>query len=140
MKPKSILAFLFTLISLLVLIAGLVLSFSEFPSFETDCDGYSFFLFADRERVDAVIGEGELIKLRAINAGSFGDKYEVSLEGPDWIVVKPTSFSLRSDESKRIYLYASPDLGMEGKYDVIVTVKSECVTEGQKIEISVVEA
>lgn len=138
MKFKSFLAFLFTLIAILVVISGFVLAFSGL-FFKRECEDYSLFLFSDRERVDAVVGEGELIKLRAINAGSFGDDYDVSLEGPDWVVVKPGSFSLRSDESKRIYLYASPDLGVEGKYDVVVTVSSECVKESQEIEMSVIQ-
>lgn len=142
MRFNDFLAFLFTLIAVLIVISGFVLSMGEFFAEKPvgiDCDDYSLLLFPDESKVDTVIGEGKLVKLWTVNAGNFGDNYKVSSVAPDWVVVKPSSFSLRSDESKRIYLYMSPGLGTEGKYNVEVTVKSDCVTETQTIQVSVIK-
>jgi len=74
-----------------------------------------------------------------INAGSFSDNYEVSLEGPDWTIIKPTSFGLKPEEAKTLFLYVSPDFEAEGKYDIDVQVKSKCVSASQSIEVGVLK-
>jgi uncharacterized membrane protein len=122
--------------AIMIVVAGFSVEYAEL-FFKRDCEGYSLFLFADEDKIDTLVGKGELVKLRAINAGSFGDKYQVSLFGPEWAVIKPTSFSLRSEQAKTLFLYVSPDLGAEGKYEIDVTVKSECVSETQRIEVGV---
>ena len=139
MKFNSFLAFLLTLIAIVTVVAGFAVKFSGMLFIEKDCEGYALILFADENKVDAVVGKGELIRLRAVNAGSFGDKYQVSLFGPEWAIVKPTSFSLRSEEVKSLFVYVSPDLGTEGKYDLDVTVKSQCVSETERIEVGVIK-
>jgi len=137
MKFNSFLAFLLTLIAIVTIVTGFAIKFSETFFYRKDCEGYSLLLFADENKVDTIVGKGELIKLRAVNAGNFGDQYQVSLFGPEWAVVKPDSFTLRSEEAKTLFLYISPDLGAEGKYDLDVTVKSNCVSETEKIEVGV---
>jgi hypothetical protein len=138
MKANSFLALLFTLIAILTLLVGIVLQFSNLlQSMKGNCDGYSFFLFPDATKLDTEVGKGQLLKIRAINAGNFGDKYDVYLQGPPWTVVKPSSFELKAEESKTLFLYVSPDVGNEGKYDLYLTVKSGCVSESQMIEIGV---
>ena len=137
MKFNSLLAFLLTLIAIITIVAGFAIKFSETFFYKKDCEGYSLLLFADENKVDTVVGKGELIKIRAVNAGNFGDEYQVSLFGPEWAVVKPNSFTLRSEEVKSLFLYISPDLGAEGKYDLDVTVKSKCVSETERIEVGV---
>ncbi len=107
--------------------------------FGGDCNGYSLLLFPDENKVDTEVGKGKLVKIRAVNAGSFGDEFEVSLDGPEWVIIKPGSFSLKSEESKTLFLYVSPDLGMDGKYDIDVTVKSNCVSESKTIEVGVLK-
>lgn len=102
-----------------------------------NCDGYSLFLFPDEKKVDTEVGKGQLLKIRAINAGSFGDNYDVSLEGPEWTVIKPSTFGLKAEESKTLFLYISPDVGNEGKYYLDLSVKSNCVSESQTIEVGV---
>ena len=139
MKLNSILAFFLTLIAIITLVAGFAIKFSGMVPYKKDCEGYSLILFADDNEVDAVVGRGELIRLRAVNTGNYGDKYQVSLVGPEWAVVKPESFTLRSDEVKSLFVYVSPDRGMEGRYDLGVTVKSNCVSETEMIEIGVIE-
>ena len=137
MRFKSFLAFFLTLIAIIVVIAGFSIKFPRVTLKEEKCEGYSLFLFADENRVSTEVGKGKLIKLRAINAGEFGDKYEVSLNGPDWVVIKPASFRLKPDDSKRLFLYISPPIGIEGKYEIKVTVSSGCVSESQVIEVGV---
>jgi len=139
MKSKSFLAFFLTLIAIITVVAGFAVKFSGMMFYKRDCEGYSLILFADEDKVDAVVGKGELIRLRAVNAGVFGDKYEVSLSGPEWAVVKPDSFTLRSEEAKSLFVYVSPDFGMEGKYDLGVTVESDCVSEIERIEVGVIK-
>ena len=139
MKFKSFLAFFLTLIAIIIVVAGFAVRFSGMLFIRKDCEGYSLILFADEDKVDAVVGKGELIRLRAVNAGSFPDKYQVSLSGPEWAVVKPTSFTLRSEDVKSLFVYISPDLGTEGKYDLDVTVKSNCVSEMERIEVGVIK-
>jgi hypothetical protein len=138
MKANSFLAFLFTVIALLLIVFGLGMSYSNLlQPIRTSCDGYSLFLFPDEDKVDTEVGKGQLLKIRAINAGSFGDKYDVLLNGPEWAIVKPNSFGLRAEESKTLFLYISPDIGNEGKYYLDLTVKSECVSESKTIEVGV---
>jgi hypothetical protein len=137
MKFNSFLAFLFTLVAILVIVVGVALQFSEtfFPT--TNCDGYSLLVFPDENTVDALVGKGSLIRFWAVNSGSFGDEYQVSLSGPTWAVIKPTVFTLRSGEEKPLFVYISPDLGVKGKYNIDVTVKSKCVSETARIEVGV---
>jgi len=137
MKFNSLLALLFTIAAILIIIVGFAMSFLELYPIRMNCEGYSLFLFPDEKKLDTEVGRGKLLKIRAINAGSFGDRYEVSLKGPKWAVIKPNTFSLKSEESKTLFLYVSPDLGNEGKYYLDLTVKSKCVSESQTIEVGV---
>jgi len=139
MKFNSFLAFLFTLIAIVVLLSGLVLESARLIIFGGDCNDYSLLLFPDENKVDTEVGKGKLVKFRTINAGSFGDNYEVSLNGPEWAVIKPTEFGLKSEEAKTLFLYISPSIGTEGKYNIDINVKSKCVTESQTIEIGVLK-
>jgi uncharacterized membrane protein len=137
MKFNSFLALLFTIIAILVIIVGVGISYLDLTPTRSNCDGYSLFLFPDETKVDTEVGKGQLLKIRVINAGSFGDKYDVSLEGPEWTVIKPSTFGLKAEESKTLFLYISPDVGNEGKYYLDLTVKSNCVSESQTIEVGV---
>lgn len=138
MKTNSFLALLFTVIAIIIIIFGLGMSFSNLVlPVEKNCDGYSLFLFPDESKIDTEVGKGSLLKIRVINAGNFGDQYDVLLKGPEWVVVRPSSFGLKAEESKTLFLYVSPDVGNEGKYYLDLTVKSSCVSESQQIEVGV---
>jgi hypothetical protein len=139
MKLNNFLGFFFTILAILVIIYGAFWELTKPVSIEGNCDGYSLFLFPDQDKVDTEVGKGDLVKLRVINAGSFGDNYKVSLNGPEWAVIKPESFSLKSEEAKTLFLYVSPILGTEGKYDIEINVESKCVNESQKVEVGVLK-
>lgn len=141
MKFRGFFAFLLTLIAIVIVVYGFTVRFSGgfIPERKQPCEGYSVFLFPDEDKIDTEVGKGKLTRLRVINAGNFGDKYEVFLSGPEWAVIKPDSFSLKSEESKSLFLYISPDLGTEGKYELEVTVKSNCVSESERIEVGVLK-
>jgi len=140
MNSKSFLAFLLTLIAIITVVAGFAIKFHGMFYYKPeDCEGYSLILFADENKVDTVVGKGKLIFLRVVNAGDFGDKYQVSLFGPEWAVVKPDSFTLRSEEVKTLFVYISPDVGTEGRYDLDVTVSSDCVSGTERIEVGVIK-
>jgi len=141
MKFRGFFAFLLTLIAIIVVVYGFTTRFSGdfIPERKETCEGYSVFLFPDEDKIDTEVGKGKLMRLRVINAGSFGDKYEVCLTGPEWAVIKPDSLSLKSEESKSLFLYISPGIGIEGKYEIKVTIKSKCVTESETIEVGVLK-
>jgi len=136
MKFKDFLAFLLTLLAILVVVAGLIFEVVTLFT-EKSCEDYSLFLIPEETKINVEVGKGKLVKLKAVNAGKFIDKYKVEVDGPDWIVVKPESFSLEPEGMKTIFLYISPELGSEGKYEATVTVKSDCVQKSQKIDIGV---
>jgi hypothetical protein len=138
MRLNDLLAFLFTLIAALVVVSGLVLSFTGgIVQPKSTCDDYSLLLFPDQNKVDVIVGEAKLVKVRAVNAGQFSDKYEVSLIAPNWIIAKPTSFSIKAEESKLVFLYMSPGPESEGVYNIQVNVKSACASETTSIEVNV---
>jgi len=139
MKFREFLAFLFTLIAIIIVVAALAIEYSGGFVVEESCEGYSLFLFPDQDKLDTEVGKGALLRLRIINAGDFSDKYQVSLTGPEWAVIKPTSFNLKSEESRSLFLYVSPGFDAEGKYDLEVVVESKCVTESQRIEVGVLK-
>jgi hypothetical protein len=140
MRLNDLLAFLFTLIAALIVASGLVLSFTGgIVQPKSTCDDYSLLLFPDQNKVDIIVGEAKLVKVRAVNAGQFSDKYEVSLISPNWAIAKPTSFSIKTEESKIIFLYMSPGPESEGKYDIQINVKSACVSETTTIEANVLK-
>jgi hypothetical protein len=141
MRLNDLLAFLFTLIAALVVVSGLVLSFTGglISQPTPACDDYSLLLFPDQNKVDVIVGEAKLVKVRAVNAGQFSDRYEVSLIAPNWIIAKPTSFSIKAEESKLIFLYMSPGPESEGVYNIQVNVKSACVSETTSIEVNVLK-
>lgn len=139
MKFNHFLAFLLTLLAVVILVFGLIAEFLGIFIFESDCTGYSLLMFSDENKIDAKVGKGNLVKLITINAGSFSNNYEVSLEGPDWAVIKPTCFNLGPEESKTLFLYVSPDFEAEGKYDINVHVKSKCVCAREIIEVAVLK-
>jgi len=135
MKFREFLAFLFTLIAIIIVVAALAIEYSGGFVVEENCEDYSLFLFPDQDKLDTEVGKGALLRLRVINAGSFSDKYQVSLAGPEWAVIKPTSFNLKPEQSRSLFLYVSPGFEAEGKYDLEVVVESKCVTESQRIEV-----
>jgi len=137
MKLNNFLGFFFTLLAILIIVYGVILELAKPLYIEGNCDGYSLFLFPDQDKVGTEVGKGTLVKLRVINAGSFGDSYEVFLNEPEWAVIRPESFSLRSEEAKTLFLYVSPSIGTEGKYNLEINVKSKCVSESKNIEVGV---
>jgi hypothetical protein len=136
-KFNHLLAFLLTLIALLILTAGFVLEFLQIVIFSSDCYGYSVLMFQEDVNIDAEVGKGSLTKLIVINTGSYTDDYKVEIEGPKWLLIKPMSFTLKPEQSKNLFLYVSPDFDAEGKYEIIVTVNSKCVSESQIFDVSV---
>jgi uncharacterized membrane protein len=94
-------------------------------------------MFQEDVNIDAEVGKGSLTKLIVINTGSYTDDYKVEIEGPKWLLIKPMSFTLKPEQSKNLFLYVSPDFDAEGKYEIIVTVNSKCVSESQIFDVSV---
>ena len=137
MKFNHLLAFLLTLVGVLVLITGIIFEILQIVLFDSDCSDYSILMFQEETNIDTEVGKGNLVKLVVINTGSYTDSYEVEMEGPEWSLIKPTSFTLKSEESKSVFLYVSPDFGTEGKYEINVDVKSKCVHERQILEVNV---
>lgn len=86
------------------------------------------------------MGRGKLIKAEVTNLGEEEDTFNV-FSDIDWVSIKPSTVTLKSNETKEIFIYYSPEFGMEGVYNTSLTVQSEKSkdTEDLRITISEVE-
>jgi len=141
MKTNSLLAFIFTVISL-VMIIGLLgyLGYSytgklilREPEY---CEHFSVVLGPEMDFVDLEVGKGKLIKVSITNKG-FEDEFKIGFEGPRWIATRPLRVRLKQRESDEIFVYMSPDIGSEGNYTLTVFAQSYCGTEKDEILIEV---
>ena len=66
MKFGDFLAFLLTLIAIIIVIYGFTIRFSGGFVSKKSCEGYSVFLFLDEEKIDTEMGKGRLTRLRVI--------------------------------------------------------------------------
>lgn len=73
------------------------------------------------------VGKGISIPVKIKNAGERDDNYDVSIEGPDWVLLSgEEEISLEAGQEEDVYVYASPVYGVEdGIYTALLKVKSE---------------
>jgi hypothetical protein len=138
-KFNSFLALLFTTIAILILLYGLIAELLDIVVFSSDCSRFALLMFPDEDKVDAEVGKGNLVRLIIVNAGSYTDNYDIAIEGPEWTIIKPTSFRLKPEESKTLFLYVSPEFGIEGKHLVKVNADSKCISSTKTIEVNVLQ-
>ena len=139
MKIKSILAFLLTVLALVLIVSTGVWVFARYYvkfSRKDYCTHFSVELEPEVDEVRLEVGKGKLVKVNITNMG-FEDEFKIRVKGPEWVVVKPEKIRLESGESDDIFVYLSPSLGVEGKYDVVISANSYCGSEEGVIEVEV---
>jgi uncharacterized membrane protein len=84
--------------------------------------------------------EAVVLPVELKNTGEKPVFYNVSITGPDWVYMEPTSFGLESGETVTSYLYLSPEFGTEEKtYSVAIKATSEYIELTETIDLIVSE-
>ncbi|MEM5793260.1 MAG: hypothetical protein QXY45_02785 [Candidatus Aenigmatarchaeota archaeon] len=139
-KANSIIAFSLTLIALL-LVLGLIgwLLFEKIQDLRKGtkyCDQFLVELRPEVYSIEADIGRGRLVKVEILNQG-FEDEFKISVDGPSWVIARPTKVRLDQGEKSEIFIYISPGVGARGEYTVSIYAKSYCGVGETKLKISV---
>ena len=66
------------------------------------------------------------------------DEFEI-ISDVDWISIKPSSVSLKVDETAEVYVYYSPEFRMRGMFNTSLTVKSDNSEDTEELKITVSE-
>lgn len=85
--------------------------------------------------------QGVAIPVKVKNVGQTKQTFTLSLRGPEWMYISPTTISLTAGELKEVYVYASPPFGTkEGTYKATVTSSSEFVQATHELSVNVGKA
>ena len=99
---------------------------------------YDVDLTVEEDEFEIESGRGKLVKVQVKNTGSKKDEFEI-ISDVDWVSIKPSSVSLKIDETANVYVYYSPRFGMEGMFNASLTVKSENSEDTENLKITVSE-
>jgi len=99
---------------------------------------YDVDLSVEEKEFQVDVGKGKLIKVEVTNLGTKQDTFDVSAD-VDWVSIKPSTLILKSNETREIYVYYSPEFGMEGIKETTLTVKSEKSEDSEQLKITVSE-
>ncbi|MHA1860415.1 MAG: COG1470 family protein [Candidatus Asgardarchaeia archaeon] len=135
---KEALAFILTLVALLLTLYGCVLiSVRYIRVARADyCSHFSINLEPEVREVELEPGRGKLVKVKLTNIG-FEDEFSTGAKGPRWVVVKPEKIRLDSGESEDIFVYMSPGFGVQGEFNVRVFAHSYCGYKEVSIRVGV---
>lgn len=136
-KLTSLLAFLLTLISLVLVMSVVGIETKAIVVVESFCKKYSVSMEPEATEVDLEVGKGKLVKIKLTNTGS-EDEFEISSKGPKWVVTKPESIRLETNKADDIFVYLSPEFGVTGDFVIDVLVDSFCVHEKESLLAHVV--
>ena len=138
MRNNEGFAFLLTLSALILgFVAGgliLVQGFTESRGF--NCGSFSVTLQPEEAAMNLQRGKGQLIKVKLTNVG-VEDEYRITVKKPDWAMVKPFEVRPGQGESSILCLYISPAFYADGRNDVVINLKSNCIDEDFKIPVFV---
>ena len=74
------------------------------------------------------------------NTGEVAGTFQISLEAPEWVLVKPVSVSLGPGEEENVYVYISPLYATEaGEYSVKIKADSQHASGDFDLRITVPE-
>jgi len=140
MKTNSMLAFIFTLLALVMIISlfGWIV-YKNIPSINRRpeyCEHFSVDLKPETYSSILEVGQGKLIKVNVTNNG-FEDEFRIGVEGPNWVVARPFKIKLEQGQSENIFIYISPTVGSEGNYTFTVFAKSYCGYVETEIKVRV---
>ena len=128
-KVRSLIAFFLTLTALIIIISifgwllyNRIRRLAVKPEY---CDEFLVELTPETYLIDAQVGRGKLLKVKIINHG-FEDEFSISVDGPDWVALRPTKVRLNQGSIEEIFVYISPGIGSSGDYIATVRAKSYC--------------
>ena len=129
MKTNSMLAFILTLVAL-VMVVGLFgwMIYRILPGITRRpeyCEHFSVDLIPETYSSILEIGQGKLIKVSITNNG-FEDEFRIGIEGPKWVATRPFKMKLEQGQSEDIFVYISPTVGSEGNYTLTIFAESYC--------------
>jgi len=140
MKTNSMIAFLLTLVALLLMLSlfGWIVYKNSPRLFRSSeyCEHFSIDLKPESYSTLLKAGQGKLIKLNITNNG-FEDEFKIGVEGPKWVAIRPFKLRLEQGQSEDIFVYMSPNVGSEGNHTVTIFVKSYCGIEEVEIKLRV---
>ena len=86
-------------------------------------------------------GKGTLFEITLQNTGIKENKYNLSVQGPDWSSLKPTYVSLSPEQSKVAYLYVAAPYNISGTFNfkIMAEDQSGTVQKIKTISVSVGE-
>ncbi len=96
-----------------------------------------FIASLSKYEIDANCCSGKLVDLDVSNTGFFNSVYTLKKAFPSWVSLSEDSFSLTPKESKRVFVYASPDANTEGVLNAkIVVVNDKNVSKELLLKIN----
>lgn len=71
------------------------------------------------------ISAGDAVTLTVSNRGDADDRYDIRVDGPEWLYFSPENLRISAHQDDQLFLYFSPPVGVEqGAYEGEVTVQS----------------
>ncbi|MFB6166717.1 MAG: hypothetical protein ABEJ62_00445 [Candidatus Nanohaloarchaea archaeon] len=65
-----------------------------------------------------------LVRLHITNTGTSNNTYNLLMDGPEWVDVRPSKIALGPGESRTAYMYVAPDFFGSGTYTPVMVVDS----------------
>ncbi len=138
MKTKTIFAYIFTTSALIIALIALVVALKEIIFIELFCKNFSSQFIVETDEINAEIGKGKLVKSELKNHG-FEDEYEISVRGPNWVIIRPDKIRLDANQTGDIFTYVSPPKGASGDFLISIVAKSYCQNKEENILVHVKE-
>ena len=136
MKTRSFLAVLLVFLALVLVIAGAVYDLVHYMITRAYCDFFSVTLNPEVENINVEPNKGRLVKVTVQNTG-YEDEYETTLQGPEWVKMRPEKIRLKPDGTEELFVYLGPSENVEGSFDVQVSVDSYCIHEEKMIKVQI---
>ncbi len=86
---------------------------------------HSFSAVLSKNEIDSNCCSGKLVDLNVTNTGFFSSGYSIKSIYPSWVYLSEDSFSLDPKESRRVFVYASPDANANGVIDAEIAVLND---------------
>lgn len=97
-------------------------------------------MYPDPEDISVLPETGEVVEIQFKNLGKVPAKYDLSVIGADWAMIRPGEVAVVPGDEVKAYLYVSPGLQTElGDYEVGVAATSEKSTGIAKVTVHVVD-
>ncbi|MBL7206533.1 MAG: hypothetical protein ISS36_02960 [Candidatus Aenigmarchaeota archaeon] len=99
---------------------------------------YSASIRPDKDNVDIRTSKATLIPVTVRNTGDVAQTYNLGVDGPEWVFLRPNTLHLRPDEEEKTYIYISPIYyTLEGDYVVTLSANTARSQTTAKVKVSV---